>query len=251
MATKGKIRFKWPTSQLSFQNFFNLKTNHLHHACSTVDINHEKPQTTLYSFIGPSQKTITQGKGNVRLPCTWSHGYDITLHGIYYIYVAPPPHKLNQAENIFFMLCKRLFWDWKYYKICYKHQIWHKAADKTMKSHQSLETSGPLLPGNHIFTAVQTAQTAQGPWHLNLHLLNWIPLQVIPARKHNQAMNKEQKLRTTLKSRRTFHPVFCVVCLIPSLKINNWPTFAYFSAACAISFGTHSCLPLVTERKKT
>ena len=56
--------------------------------------------------------------------------------------------------------------------------------------------SALLLLGNHVTTAVRIKRTEQGSWYLNLHLLSWIPLQVIPARKHRQVMNRKQKPRT-------------------------------------------------------
>ena len=71
--------------------------------------------------------------------------------------------------------------------------------------------SALLLLGNHVTTAVRIKRTEQGSWDLNLHLLSWIPLQVIPARKHRQVTNRKQKTRTASKSRRTFHPVLCVM----------------------------------------
>ena len=109
--------------------------------------------------------------------------------------------------------------------------------------------SALLLLGNHVTTAVRIKRTEQGSWYLNLHLLSWIPLQVIPARKHRQVMNRKAETEDSLEIQENFPS--CIVCHdVLDLPFSySLLTLAYFSAACAISLGTHSCLPLVTVKK--
>ena len=172
-----------------FRNVLCLNTNHLHHACSLVGVlmkNHKL-------LSAPSHKTITQAKEKHNFAAkmiTWllNHSARCSIWcDITSAQIKSSERQLKRYSNVYSEIENST----KY--------VTHIKFDinwQTRRRSPVNVLSALLLLGNHVTTAVRIKRTEQGSWYLNLHLLSWIPLQVIPARKHRQVMNRKQKPKT-------------------------------------------------------